>query len=460
MLRALLVEGMNVARINCSHGTPAEHAETIAAARRAADAEGKTLAVLADLQGPKTRLGEFAHPIDVVAGQRWTLVAAGDADPGDGLLPLPHPEVVRALVPGGRVVFSDGEIEAVVRAVTGDRAEIEIRAGGRLSSRQGVAAPGATPRLAALTAKDHADAAHAVACGVDFVALSFVHSGDDVRALRALLDALPGGREVSVVAKIETRAALEALDGILHTADAVMVARGDLGIEVSPQEVPLHQKDVIRRANLLGIPVITATQMLQSMVDAPRPTRAEASDVANAILDGTDAVMLSAETAIGKYPRQAVAMMREIAAIAETRMPCRAPADDPALALHVHPVSDAISDATVRVAEAAGARLIATATWSGYTARRMARERPRLPIVALTPHEGARRRLALTWGVQSLRIPQFEGTDDMLRVVSQALTASGWVAAGDLVVITGGIPSGGGGTTNFLKVHPIAAPDS
>jgi pyruvate kinase len=455
-VRALLAEGMSVARINYSHGEQSEHAETMAGVRAAADEVGEPIAVMADLQGPKIRLGEIARPMDVVAGQRLTLVAeAGAADRGDGVLPLPHPEIVRALRPAGKLLFDDGAVEAVVLSIQGVRAEIEIVVGGRLSSHKGVAAPGATRRIAPLTEKDRVDAAHAVASGADFVALSFVQSADDVQALRATLDALPGGQAVGIVAKIETRAAIQEFDNILHAADAVMVARGDLGVEIPPQEVPMHQKDIIRRANRLGVPVITATQMLQSMVENPRPTRAEASDVANAILDGTDAVMLSAETAVGKHPREAVAMMREIAAIAETQMPCRLGQARFAELEHAHPVTDAISDATVRVAEEVGACFIATSTWSGYTARQVARERPRLPIVALTPNESVRRQLALTWGVRSIRIPQYAGTDDMLGLVTHAVVEAGWAKAGDLIVVSAGIPAGGGGRTNFLKVHRL-----
>ncbi len=455
MLLALTREGMDVARINYSHGEQAEHTVTISDVRHAAAAAGATVAVIADLQGPKIRLGVLGHPVDAAIGQRLTLVNRTEADGADGTLPLPHPQVLQALRPGGTILFDDGTIEAVVRSVGAGSADIEIVVGGRLSSHKGVAAPGATQTLAALTDKDRGDAAHAVACGVDFVALSFVQTGADLQALRALLDSLHGGKAVGIVAKIETRAAIDHLDDILSAADAVMVARGDLGVEISPQEVPMHQKDIIRRANRLGVPVITATQMLQSMVDNPRPTRAEASDVANAILDGTDAVMLSAETAVGKYPRETVAMMREIAAIAETQMPCRVGDSSFGDLAHAQPVTDAISDATVRVADEVGARLIVTSTWSGYTARQVARERPRLPIVALTPNESVRRQLALTWGVTALGIPEYAGTDEMLALISRALVDAGLAKTGDAIVVSAGIPSGGGGKTNFLKVHRI-----
>jgi pyruvate kinase len=446
---------MDVARINYSHGTQDEHGEAISIVRRAADAEGATVAVLADLQGPKFRLGALRFPVSLAVGDRITFTADPAADGSGGVFPLPHPQLLYGLRAGGRLLIDDGAIEAVVRRVLSGVADVEILVGGRLTSHKGVAAPGATQYLQALTDKDRADAAHAVTCGADFLALSFVQTGADVAALRALLDGLPNGRETAIVAKIEKREAIDHLDDILHVADAVMVARGDLGVEVPPQEVPMHQKDIIRRANRLGVPVITATQMLQSMVENPRPTRAEASDVANAILDGTDAVMLSAETAVGRYPREAVAMMREIAVIAEHQMPCRM--DDVRFGAleHTHPITDAVGDATVRVADEVGARLIATSTWSGYTARQVARERPRLPIVALTPNERVKRQLSLVWGVQSLVVPQYSGTDEMLGVVSRALVDAGRAAPGDLIVVSAGVPFGGGGKTNFLMVYTI-----
>ncbi len=455
VLRDLVKAGMDVARINYSHGTHDEHAAAIADVRRAADVQGAEVAVLADLQGPKFRLGTLVYPMDLAVGQRITLSGDPRADGSGGVLPLPHPQLIYSLRAGSRLLIDDGAIEGVVRKVLSGEADVEIVVGGRVSSHKGVAAPGATQHLEVLTDKDRSDAVHAVACGADYVALSFVSSADDVRALRAFLAELPNGRETGVVAKIEKREAIDRLDDILHAADAVMVARGDLGIDVPPQEVPIHQKDIIRRANRLGVPVITATQMLQSMVENPRPTRAEASDVANAILDGTDAVMLSAETAVGKYPREAAAMMREIAAIAETQMACRMDDLHFGALEHVHPITDAVSDATVRVADEVSARLIATSTWSGYTARQISRERPRLPIVALTPNERVRRQLALVWGVSALLVPRYAGTDEMLDVVSRALVDSGHAAPGDLIVVSAGIPFGGGGKTNFLKVHRL-----
>ena len=454
ILRRLICAGMDVARINFSHGTREEHVETIERIRQVSSDEGATIAVMADLQGPKLRLGVWADPVDLEPGDRIVLTT----EPADGtgnVFPLPHPELMHGVAEGGHLLFDDGAVEAVVLETAPTRLAAEVCVGGRLSSRKGVAAPGGTSSLAAMTAKDRADARFAAECGVDFMALSFVQRAADLADLRALLNESPGGDDIAIVAKIEKREALDHLDEILRMADGVMVARGDLGVEVSAQEVPFLQKEIIAKCNRWGIPVITATQMLQSMIDHPRPTRAEASDVANAILDGTDAVMLSAETAAGRYPVEAVEMMREISEITERQMTSRVddvPFDDMD---HDHPITDAISDATVRIADAVGARLIVTSTSSGYTARQIARERPRQPIVAMTPDAAVERQLALVWGVVPHRVSAYEGTDAMFTVASATLLERAYASAGDLVVITGSIPTATGGKTNFVKVHRL-----
>ena len=454
MLRRLIRQGMDVARVNCSHGTPDEHRETIARIREAATAEHATVAILADLQGPKLRIGRLATPIDLRTGDRVTLLS-GDAVGTNDVIPLPHPALIAAAHVGGRLLFDDGEVEATVVAVASDRLILEIVVGGRLDSHKGIAAPGGTIGVPALTDKDRSDAELAVDCGVEFVALSFVRSASDIQSLRRLLAASPAGERIGVMAKIEKPEAIEHLDEILDVSDAVMVARGDLGVEMSPQEVPLHQKEIIRRCNRRGIPVVTATQMLQSMIAHPRPTRAEASDVANAILDGTDALMLSGETAVGDYPEQAVAMMREISEIAERQMPCRIGDDRDDFAHRAHPITDSISEATVRIADELEARLIATSTSSGYTARQIARERPRRPIVALTPDEVVARQLALVWGVVPVVVPVYETTDEMLAIVSRTVIEAGYGRPGDLIVVSAGLPSGTAGKTNFVKVHRL-----
>jgi len=453
-LREMVRQGMDVARLNFSHGTHAEHAETVERLRRIAEEESATIAVLADLQGPKLRIGALHEPLDLEPGD-WIALTSNAANGSSRVIPVPHPELVSGSAVDGHWLFGDGEIEIVVREVRPEVVIAQVLVGGRMTSYRGVHAPGATGDVSALTEKDREDAKFAVSCGVDYVALSFVQRGEDLAALRLLLDTLPDGAGTAIVAKIEKREALDDLDAILAAADAVMVARGDLGLEVPPQEVPIHQKEIIRRCNRRGLPVITATQMLQSMIDHPRPTRAEASDVANAILDGTDAVMLSEETAIGRFPIEAVIMMREISAMAEGTLSCRV--DD--IALHGHDgtlsVTDAISGATARIADEVDARLIATSTTSGYTARQVARERPRRPLVALTRDERVLRQLALVWGVAPLRVRTYEGTDDMLQAVSSTLVDAGFAADDDIIVVTAGLPIGGRGTTNLLKVHRI-----
>jgi pyruvate kinase len=453
-IRELVREGMDVARVNFSHGTQTEHAQSIECVRRVAREEAATVAILADLQGPKLRIGALHRPLNLEPGD-WLALTTRSADGSFHVIPLPYPELIAGANVGGRWLFDDGAIEVIVREVRPEVVTAEVLVGGQLSSSKGVNAPGGTSRVAALTEKDREDARFAASCGVDFIALSFVQVAEDLSALRDLLDKLPGGPGIGIIAKIEKREALDDLDRILMVADAVMVARGDLGLEVPPQEVPLHQKEIVRRCNRRGIPVITATQMLQSMVDSPRPTRAEASDVANAILDGTDAVMLSEETAVGRYPVEAVVMMREISAMAEGSMPCRIDDDAFHQSGSMTSVTDAISDATARIADEVGARLIVTSTTSGYTARQVARERPRQPIVALTTDESVLRQMALVWGVVPLLVEDFEGTDEMLRVLSQTLIDAGHASEGDLVVVTAGLPTGGRGTTNLLKVHRL-----
>jgi pyruvate kinase len=454
LLGGMIRAGMDVARINFSHGTHDEQRQTIERVRQVSAEEGATVAVLADLQGPKVRIGQLADPVDLARGD-WIALTTNPADGSHHVLPFPHSQVIAEAKAERRLLFDDGAIEAVIREVRPNTLVAEVLVGGRLTSRKGVAAPGGTGRVPALTDKDRADARLAVACGVDFVALSFVQTAEDLRVLRSLLDELPGGQDVAIAAKIEKREAIDRLDEILGVADAVIVARGDLGVEVSPQEVPVHQKAIIRRCNRIGVPVVTATQMLESMVERPRPTRAEASDVANAILDGTDAVMLSGETAIGKHPVAAVAMVREISAIVEAQMGSRFDDITFAEVEHEHPVTDAISDATARVAEAVGARLIATSTSSGYTARQVARERPRQAIVALTPRDSVMRQLALVWGVVPVLVSPYEGTDEMLHGVSSTLLDRGYAVRGDRVVVTSGIPLGGKGRTNLLTVQQL-----
>lgn len=453
-LRELIHEGMDVARINFSHGTHAEHETMIRRVRQAAIDSHAVVAIMADLQGPKLRIGDLSEPLVLKRGD-WVSFTDLSADGGFHVLPLPHPEVIASARVGQRLLLDDGAVELEICEVRPNVLVCAVVVGGRLSSHKGVAVPDGVIAISALTAKDRVDAEFAVTQGVDFLALSFVRSPEDVRELRTLLQACgPAGEHVHIVAKIESRHAVERFDEILPLVNVVMVARGDLGVELSPQEVPLHQKAIIRRCNMAGLPVITATQMLQSMIDNPRPTRAEASDVANAILDGTDAVMLSAETAVGKFPVESVRMIREISRVVEDHILKRT-IDLPDTLDHVHPVTDAICDATAQIAAELDVQLIATATMSGYTARQIARKRPMQSIVAFTPDPIVQRQLAMVWGVSSLLVPAFETTDSLLEIVSSTLITSGDGHPGDWILLTGGFPVGGGGKTNFIKAHRI-----
>ncbi|MBN1287042.1 MAG: pyruvate kinase [Anaerolineae bacterium] len=456
-LRAMIRAGMNVARINFSHGAYEDHAHNIANIRRIAQEEGAVVAVMADLQGPKLRTGEIEPgPITLRVGDTVTLTTR-PATGANNVVNLPHPDLIESVGAGDTLLLDDAALEFVVEKQRPGELVCKVIVGGELSSHKGVSAPGSTMRMSAITEKDQKDAIFALEQGVDFLALSFVRSANDIQELRWLIRHMAGAdADVDIVAKIEKREAISNFDDILDVVDAVMVARGDLGVELSVQEVPLYQKEIIRKCNLAAKPVITATQMLQSMIENPRPTRAEASDVANAILDGTDAVMLSGETAVGKYPVPAVEMMAKIAQIVEAKMPGQIDKVNFGTVKHRHPVTDAISVATCEIAEDLDARLIVSFSWSGYTARQVAKERPRKPIVALSPHDVTCRRLALSWGVLPVLVGQYKSTDEMLENMEHTVLELGLADPGDVVVVTGGIPLGGGGRTNFIKVHALS----
>ncbi len=456
MLRGLMQAGMDVARVNFSHGDQATHAETISLLRRLAAEEGKLVAIMADLQGPKLRVGDIeGGQVQLEQGNSFTLTTR--TVPGSSeAVNLPHPEIVRDLGIGQRVLLDDGQIELTVVGKTGTDLVCRVVTGGRLASHKGVNLPGAQLRISSLTEKDRKDALFAAEQGVDFVALSFVRRAADVLELRRFLET--HGADVPIIAKIEKPEALEVFDEILEISDGVMVARGDLGVETPPEEVPFHQKEIIRAANCAGKPVITATQMLQSMIEHPHPTRAEASDVANAILDGTDAIMLSGETAIGAYPVEAVHTMQTIASNAEAHLPHDRWAHlltAGTVTTGLFPYTEAISQATVEVALTVGAKAIISSTMSGTTARMVARHRPSMPVIAATPNPRTLRQLALVWGVQPVLVEGFEHTDEMIRLTVAAACEMGIVSWGDLIVITAGIPFGGAGKTNFLKVHTV-----
>lgn len=456
-LRQMIRTGMDVARINFSHGDHATHAKVIDDVRRIAEEEGVVVAILSDIQGPKIRIGVIKkEPLVLKPGDSVTLTL-DKADGTDNTIPLPHPEFVRDIKAGTQLLLDDGKLEFIVRATASRSLICEVVIGGELTSRKGIMAPNARLTLSAITDKDREDIEFALSKNTDYIAMSFVRSEDDLREIRWLVRHLGGN--AAVIAKIEKHEALENIEAIVDASDGIMVARGDLGIEIPAEEVPFHQKRIIRLCNIAGKPVITATQMLNSMVDNPRPTRAEASDVYNAILDGTDAVMLSNESASGQYPVRAVETMVNIAAIAEQNILLPSQLAERAL-YKPNPegreaMSDAISQATTQIAAALNCKAIITSTMSGYTTRRVAKERPKTPILCVTPNEITYRRMALTWGVYPLMVPEFSTIDEMIGTVVRAAHNARLVQQGDPIVIIAGVPFGIGGQTNFLKIHTV-----
>lgn len=450
-IRRMIAAGMCVARINFSHGNHEQHTKTIKMLREVAESEGKVLGILGDLQGPKIRLGHVkTGGIHLSLGEEVVLTPHRGQP---AMIHMPHPDLIEVIEPGARLVIGDGEVEFTVAEKMGDALRCITTVAGLLESRKGVNAPGTDLPISSITDKDKKDLKLVCALELDYVALSFVRTADDIEELRDLIKA--EGVEIPIIAKIEKSEAIEHLLAIRDVADGMMVARGDLGIEVQPQEVPLLQKRIIRVCNDVGKPVITATQMLQSMVEHPRPTRAEASDVANAILDGTDAVMLSGETATGGFPVESVLMMQQIGEIMEGAFPYtdwrnrrQAEVDE------TQNVAEAISAACCDIAEQIKARAIVSATMSGYTARQIARHRPPTPVMAVSPLPKTQRQLALVWGVECVLVDDFSHTDGMLAETAAAMSRFN-LNPGDKLVITAGVPFGLAGQTNLIQVHEM-----
>ncbi|MGQ9598785.1 MAG: pyruvate kinase [Anaerolineae bacterium] len=452
VIRAFLEAGMTVARINFSHGLYPDHARRIETVRRLSNELGQPAAILADLQGPKLRIGFLpSEGVLLPKSEVVTLVNRSSCSE-PGVVPVPHPEVLREVQPGDRILLDDGLLELEVLEKGECQARARVVVGGVLKSRKGLSLPYTSLKLPSVTDKDRADAAFAIKHQVDYLALSFVRCPQDIHHLRAYLQEL--GADLPIIAKIEKPEALECLEEIIVVSDGLMVARGDLGIEAAAEEVPIIQKRIIRLCNDAGKPVITATQMLDSMIRNPRPTRAETSDIANAILDGSDAVMLSGETAIGQYPVEAVQTMARVAAVTERSLPYRDWLQRSFLA-GSPTVTDAISQVACEIAAELGAKAIIASTVSGSTARRIASYRPITPIIAPTPRLATYRQLALVWGVIPLLVDQYTDTDAMIVTVVDAARERGMVQDGDLVVITAGVPLGGAGLTNLLKVHRV-----
>lgn len=445
-LRAMVRAGMDVARINFSHGTRPEHAKQAELVRQAAQQEDRPLAVLQDIQGPKVRVGNLASPVELKEGQRVRLAPQGRAGPE--AIPVTHDGLAGDARPGGTVLMDDGLLELRVLAIQGPEVECEVVTGGTLRSHKSVNLPGAKLGLDALSSKDLEDIRFGIKLEVDFIAASFVRGPRDIERVRQLLlrEELP----IQVVAKVERAEALENLDAIIAASDGVLVARGDLGVELPPEEVPHIQKDLIHRCNVAGVPVITATQMLESMVQRPRPTRAEASDVANAVLDGTSAVMLSAETATGAHPVRTVEVMDRIVRRAEA-----VALQEPwSRALARSTIADAIAHAAVTTAEQLGARAIIALTNSGGTARFVSKYRPRMPVLGVTPIERTMGQLAMMWGVMPLKVPRHETEEELLQACFEAAKRRGLVQGGDTLVVTSG-QLGVTGTTDRLRVRVV-----
>ena len=446
VLERLIETGMDGARLNFSHGTHADHGESARRVRAAQEVAGRPLALIADLQGPKIRVGDLAEPLVLRPGQEVMVVGEDAARDGD--IPVAPAVLGSILQPGHDVLIADGLVRLRVESVESGRARCEVVTGGFVEEHKGVNVPGVALPVPSLTEKDLADLDYALGLGVDYVAQSFVRSRADVAALRARLE--EAGSEAWVIAKIELKEAVAALDEILDEADAVMIARGDLGVEIGVAEVPLLQKRIILAALDRGKPAITATQMLETMVSRPEPTRAEASDVANAILDGTSAVMLSAETAIGSYPVEAIATMDTIARAVEPSLDYRhqlpSAAESPT-------VGRAMSNAACDLAEALGAKAILVPTFTGRTASAVARLRPRRPIAALTHVTISLQHMAIEWGVTPLEIPESNDVDDLWHQSIEAARAAGIVESGDRVVLTAGTAVNIPGSTNVIKVE-------
>jgi pyruvate kinase len=446
-IRGLIEAGMNVARINFSHGTHAQHEATVALVRQVAQAMDRPIAILGDLQGPRIRIGELAAPLALVDGQELVLVPEAHATGAD--IPVTYDDLAGDVKPGDRVLVDDGLLELKVRDITSGKVRCVVVHGGMLTSHKGMNLPGVRVSAPSITDKDRQDVAFAVEHALEYLALSFVRKADDVTALRALVP-----KDLLIIAKIEKDVALENIETIVQASDGVMVARGDLGVELPFEEIPFAQKRIISVAHDYGRPVITATQMLESMITRPRPTRAEASDVATAILDGTDAVMLSAETAVGEYPRLAVEAMTRIAREIERQMHRRM------RERRRQPegrVSNefAIAAASVAAVTMLKAPVLIVFTKSGFSARIVASQRPPVPILVLTDIARTYRQLSLVWGVVPALVQHCTTYEAMVHVALEVTSQLGLATTGDRVVVTAGVPFDVAGSTNTLKVETV-----
>ncbi|MEI7612015.1 MAG: pyruvate kinase [Betaproteobacteria bacterium] len=451
MVEALFEAGADVFRLNFSHGSHQDHMRSLSIIREVEHKSGRPIGILLDLQGPKLRLGKFSKgPIHLVEGESFRLDLDNDKLGDQKRAPMPHPEIFTALHKGAELLIDDGRVRLCVENCGPDFAETTVMAGGTVSDRKGVNVPGVVLPLSAMTDKDRADLDYGLALGVDWVALSFVQRPEDIAEIKAIVQGRAG-----IVAKLEKPAAISSLEAIVEASDAIMVARGDLGVEMPPEQVPAIQKMIVRACRKAGKPVIVATQMLESMVSVPVPTRAEASDVATAIYDGADAVMLSAESASGKYPVEAVRMMNSIITQTEADPHYRHSLE----ALQSPPTAnttDAIGAAVSHIKALLNIAVSVIYTSTGYSALCMARERPKAPIVALTPRFSTARRLSLAWSVYPVLCHEVVDVPEMTELACDTARNHNFSVSGQNIVIAAGMPFGNSGTTNLLRIAQIA----
>ncbi|MCX4761232.1 pyruvate kinase [Streptomyces sp. NBC_01275] len=457
-IKALVEAGMDVARLNLSHGRHAEHEDRYQRVRKASDETGHSVGILADLQGPKIRLGHFTEgPVLLERGDAFIITVEEGVEGDRHICNTTYTGLAADVTPGERVLVDDGKVCLEVTAVDGPRVHTRVVEGGMISDHKGLNLPGVAVSVPALSDKDEADLRWALRTGVDVIALSFVRSGKDIEDVHRIMD--EEGRRLPVIAKVEKPQAVENIDDIVAAFDGIMVARGDLGVEMPLEQVPLVQKRAVKLAKRNAKPVIVATQMLDSMIENSRPTRAEASDVANAVIDGTDAVMLSGETSVGKYPVETVRTMAKIVEAAEEDI----------LAKGLPPLTDsnkprtqggAMARAAAEIGDFLGAKFLVAFTQSGDTARRLSRYRSPIPLLAFTPLPETRSQLNLTWGAETFLGPHAESTDAMVDQVDELLLKYGRCQKGDVVVITAGSPPGVSGSTNLVRVHHVGEDDS
>jgi pyruvate kinase len=455
VIEKMIRAGMDVVRLNFSHSTHEEHRAAMKAVREAAERAGEPIAILQDLQGPKIRTGKLASPeVRLVDGAKF-IITINEIAGNEERVSTTYQNLPKDVKPGDTILMDDGLLQLKVLSSTTTDVVTEVVHGGILKEHKGINLPGVSVSAPSLTDKDIDDLEFGIANDIDYVALSFVRTGDDIRRLREFIIAkIDKGKKLPIIAKIEKREALDNIDEIIREADAIMVARGDLGVECATEDVPIAQKMICKKANAAGKPVIIATQMLESMIENPRPTRAEANDVANGVLDGADAVMLSGETSVGKYVVEVVRTMDLIIRRAEEEYRDQLDLADEAGEKQAE-VFKAIGRAACVLAKQIGAAAIVPITHSGETAKTIAKYRPYGKIIAVTDRERIRRRLNLVWGVRSILVPKIADTDTTLATIQQELLKSGYVNKGDYIVMTAGIPLLARGTTNMVKVEKI-----